>query len=438
MRKAIVALAGLVAAAVALTTVPAVRDEIQWQWVSYEDRSAGYQSYLQAWPAGQHADAARARLDDLAWRSADLTSTVAAYQTYIEKHPQGRHVGTAQARLDGQGWAIAERANTIKAYQTYIAAYPQGRFTEQARGQAAALRSNEALYEGALQTGREDSLVAFLDDYPGHVSEAAAREALREIRDGLDIVDLLNDGKIEVQAQGNGISNVFVRLRRLVPRPLTVRIPVGSYFVSANPSAQNMVTTAEKKLRLVGSDWQSVVADAACANRPKRVPKDGDTFSVQRSPHQAELARLMPVLDKARVDYKTRQAAVWIVTDNATYNELGVLIASRSGFGGSRIIKEKEAAQAVRICHQAGIDVNEKAIQKDYRRIISALEAGDLKSWLEGMAAIGERKERDRDIARATKAIEKNPSDGQAYTDRGAALYLQGGGTTVPSPISPS
>jgi len=93
----------------------------------------------------------------------------------------------------------------------------------------------------------------------------------------------------------------------------------------------------------------------------------------------------MPILDKARVPYAVRQAAVWIVTDNASYGGLGILV-SRSQFqmfGGTRQINEYESARAMKICDEAGIDVKRKAIWRDRQRILSGLKDEKLKKWLE-------------------------------------------------------
>ncbi len=234
-----------------------------------------------------------------------------------------------------------------------------------------------------MKTGTEASLKRFLEDFPGHQKESVAQQAIKDITEGRDIVDLLKEKKIEVKASGSGITEVSVRIRKLVPYSLTVRIPVGSLFVPANASAQNMVTTTESKVRLTSNEWSFVSPDAACANRPKDIPGGSDTFTVNRSPKQAELARLMPVLNQARVDTETRQAAVWIVTDNADYNDLGILVASQFGFGGRRVINEQETARAMKICAEAGIDIKKKAIWRDRKRLISALKDTELKSWLE-------------------------------------------------------
>jgi hypothetical protein len=246
------------------------------------------------------------------------------------------------------------------------------------------LRANQQPYEAALQKGTETALKDFLRDFPGHVREADARQALQDITEGRDMVDLISEKKIEVETHGSGIQNVNLRIRKLVPYPLTVRIPVGTFFVSANAEAQNMVTTGESTVQLADGDWQEASAETACANRPKDIPGGEDTFGVQRSPHQAELTRLMPVLEKAGVDYAIRQAAVWIVTDDADYSDLGILVESYTGFGGSRVIGESQAARAMKICAEAGIDITQKAIWQDREQIQEGLDKQDaLRAWLE-------------------------------------------------------
>jgi hypothetical protein len=384
MKKAIgVTIGLLVVAALALAIIPTTRDEIHWRWASHKDETASYEAYTKTWPDGRHAAEAQLRYDEHGWADARTANTVQGFEGYVQLHGKGKHVAEAKDNIESLHWQEATNANTVRSYRAYASAHPQGRFAQEADTKAAALRSHQAPYDAALRTGTEASLKAFLSDYPGHINEAAAQQALKDITEGRDIVDLLREKKIEIQAQGSGIERVSVRIRRLVPYPLTVRIPVGSFFVSSNPSAQDMVTTAESKVQLTSQEWLSVSPDAACANRPRDIPGSGDTFSVQRSPQQAELAKLMPVLDMARVDTETRQAAVWIVTDNADYSDLGILVASQFGFGGSRVINEQETARAMRICDEAGIDITRKAIWRDRQRVISGLKEGDLKAWLQ-------------------------------------------------------
>jgi hypothetical protein len=344
MKKLLLTLLGLGLAAVAL--VPATRDEIQWRWTSQSSEPSRYESYLKAWPDGRHAAEARDTIDSLHWRA-------------------------------------AESAGTVRSYAAYASAHPRGRFGQQAETKMTALRADPAPFDAALRSASEKSLTDFVTNYPGHRREAEAQQALRDITVGQDVVDLLDKKAIELRAIGNGIETVSVRIRRLVPYPVAVRIPVGTFFVSSNPAAQNMVTTAASKVQLTTTEWLTTIVNAACANRPKDIPRGKDTFTVQRSPSRAELAKLMPALDRAQVDKKTRQAAVWIATDNADYGDLGVLVASRYGLGGSRVINELETARAMKIFADAGIDITRKAIWQDRQRIIDGLKDADLKTWLQ-------------------------------------------------------
>jgi hypothetical protein len=193
-----------------------------------------------------------------------------------------------------------------------------------------------------------------------------------------DIVDLLETGAIEVTPQGSGIRTVSLRIRRLTARPVTVHVPVGTFFVARNARSQNMVATAAATRTLATNDWVTVSIPVACANRPRNIPRSGDAFTIERSPRQNELAQLMPLLDQAKVSYDIRQAAVWIVTDNATFSAMGILVR-----GGARVIGADDAARAMQLYAAAGFDIKARAIWHDRRRIANDLPAGALKRWLQ-------------------------------------------------------
>jgi hypothetical protein len=155
---------------------------------------------------------------------------------------------------------------------------------------------------------------------------------------------------IEVEPARSGIESVAVKVRRLVPYGVTVKVPVGTFFVSEKPSTQNMVATSECEETLTTDEWTTLSVPAACANHSRDVPGFTDRFTVQHSAHSLDLVRLMPVLDGAQVSYGVRQAAVWIVTDNVNYANLGRLVrrASWMPTGGSPVIRHYEAAEAMK------------------------------------------------------------------------------------------
>jgi outer membrane protein assembly factor BamD (BamD/ComL family) len=374
----------LAVAAIAIASIPTAREEIHWLWAAHKDKTSSYESYVRTWPNGRHYNDAQTRYDEHGWSDAQAVNTTKGFERYIQFHGDGKHTEEARDKIESLNWQEAETTNNIKGFERYIQFHGEGKHVSEAKNKIKALRNDQAIYTAAFREGTKSSLKKFLDDFPGHVKQDAAQQALKEITEGRDIVDLIKEKKIEIKTQGSGIQSVRVGVRRLVPYPLTVRIPVGSYFISANASSQNMVTTEESRIRLESSEWEYVSPDAACANRPRDIPSSDDSFTVQRSPHQKELAKLMPILEKEGASYAVRQAAVWIVTDDADYYDLGTLVSQSQfeAFGGSRVINENEAARAMIILDKAGININQKSIWQDREIIMSGLEDDDLKKWL--------------------------------------------------------
>jgi hypothetical protein len=216
--------------------------------------------------------------------------------------------------------------------------------------------------------------------------ESNGTEEPTEEPKGQHIVDLVEQGKVEAKSTGSGIESVSLEIRRLVEEVLKAVIPAGTFFVSGG-STQDMVTTAEEEVVLSDDEWVSTVLDVACANLELDVPDSDVTFDIQRAPQEEELQMLMPVLRDAGVAYEVRQAAVWIVTDNADYEDLGTLVSGSWPGPQLRLIHEAEAAQAMRIVDEAGIDITGKAIWRDRDIVLQGLEDESLKNWLQQRAS---------------------------------------------------
>lgn len=400
---------------------PGVREEIVWLSTTWGDEASDYQQYLSSYPTGRHVQDARSRhdqrsweeaieantvraftryleehpqgansaeaqgrIEERRWETAQATDSVAAYEEYVENHPQGRHGVEASRRLEGLQWEAARASKTITAVEEYLGKYPEGLFADEARAQIATLRVDDRPFQAALERGTEQALKQFLGNYPGHRRALEATSAIEDVN-GRDIVDLVREDKIEVETKGSGIDDLSLRLRRMTRHPITVRIPVGTFFAARAAGTQNMVATSSHTITLRDGEWVDFLVEVACANRPRGIPDSGDTFVIQRSPSQRELQKLMPNLEQANAGMAVRQAAVWIVTDDADYSDLGDLVR-RSAFqlyGGTRIIREREAAKAMRICSEAGIDIRRKAIWRDREQILKGLEDDGLREWLQ-------------------------------------------------------
>lgn len=399
---------------------PGIRDELQWKWASHNDRALDYAGYLKSWPGGRHAGEANTFYDERSWSDAKKINTIQSLKNYQADHPQGKYISQAENGIENLYWQQAKKANTIQvfktylqdyprgeyvspaidmienlrwqdsqknntiiSYQRYLIAYPSGRYISKTKQKISSLIKDDKPYLAAQKTGTPQAYKTFLVQFPGHKYGKKAQSALIDMK-GRDIVDLLNQGKIQANISGEGIESVSVKLRRLVKHNVTVRIPVGTFFI-CHGAAQNMVGTCEETVVLDNNDSQTISISAACANRTRDIPNSDKRFDVQRSPYDMELQKLMPVLRKAEVNSLVQQAAVWIVTDNASYADLGTLI--RRGqfdlYGGTRVINEYEAAMAMKICDKAGINITQKAIWWDRDRIIKGLSDKDLKRWLQ-------------------------------------------------------
>jgi hypothetical protein len=368
-------------------------DALHWQQATAADTVEAFELYLQLHGEGRHAAEAHDHIDALHWQQATATNTVEGFEHYLRLHPEGKHAAQARDNIDSRHWQEAVTAHTIRSYQDYCRVLPQGQHVQEAGSRAAALKTDRTPFAAAMKTATVASLQQFLEDFPGHQEEGSIRQAIKDLSEERDLVSLFEEGKIDVVALGGGIRKMSVRMCRLVPHPLAVRIPVGTFFVAVDPSVQNMVTTAEETVQLTSDRWQSVSPSVACANRSRKIPADGDSFAVRRSPWEWQLAQLMPVLAQANVSADVRQAAVWIVTDDATYKDLGSLVVSSWGGpgGGTRAITAYDAARAMKICDEAGIGITYKAIWNDRDTIISQLKSLEstltnckpLRQWLE-------------------------------------------------------
>ena len=174
---------------------------------------------------------------------------------------------------------------------------------------------------------------------------------------------MIEDGKIKVEAEGSGISSLQLKIEPTVDLNIDVSIPAGTFFPANKGSTQNMISTKGITVKLEVEPGLDIEVDVpvACTNMHKAVPESSDVFEIERSSNNPELMKLLPVLESEDANYPVKQAAIWIVTDNADYGDLGTLTCEN----GERVISGSEASEAMRLIPKAGIDITNKAIWKD-------------------------------------------------------------------------
>ena len=396
-------------------------DQLEWQEASASASISVLESYLAGHPDSPHAAAAQARLEDRLWEQAVAASTLPALKTYLARFPRGgrhaaeagrlqeelvwreardadspallqaylktylsgAHVAEAGTLLEGIAWRQAETGATIQSFQTYLTAYPAGRFAAKTQEQLTALKKDNAPFDKAVADGSPEALQAFLQNYPGHARTAEGITLLNQQKNGVSLAELVRTRKVQVEARGDGITNANLQVQRLEPRTLRVNIPAGTFLISANPAAQNMVVLKGTQVVLDTDAPTELSLPVACANRPRAIPGGKDTFSVESLPPGSALTAVLPLLEKAGANYPTTQAAVWILTDDASYADLGSLV-TRSSISGtpSRVIDATDAVQAMKFCLEAGLCLRDRKIWQDRKRLAAEIKNETLKAWL--------------------------------------------------------
>lgn len=337
MKKLAVA-AGILS--IGMLLVPRVRDELSWQSARFQGDSEALGAYVAAWPEGAH-------------------------------HEEARYV------LDEERWIEARELDTVRALEEYLAVPRTDDLEKRANERIDELREDDSPFDQALAAFSGTALERFLRDFPGHRREAEASEILEELRRGEPISELLEQDAIAVTWTGIGIESMAVTIENLSEQGLSVALPAGSYLIADDQSVQNMVVTRSRLLLVPAGETVTATVAVACANRARKVPSTEDHFTLDRA-HASALAQLAPILDEERTPYPTLQAAVWIITDNATWEQMGVLTQ-----GIARVIRPENAVEALRSCDRAGIPIEEKWIWEQRLMLLGRLEAGPLSQWLE-------------------------------------------------------
>jgi len=190
-----------------------------------------------------------------------------------------------------------------------------------------------------------------------------------------ELVSLLADKVVQAEVIGRDITCVELKLRSLVDRSVNVVVPAGTFFAAAKSSTQNMIAVEEMTANLEPNGSVAVTIPAVCASLHREIPGEDDSFRITLAPSD-ELKKVALRLEAE--EYPVRQAAVWIISDNASYDDLGIL----KHLGGDRVIREEEAAKALLVLRDAGIDIKSKRIWRDKQEILRGLKNEALKEAL--------------------------------------------------------
>jgi len=202
---------------------------------------------------------------------------------------------------------------------------------------------------------------------------------------GQHMVDLIEQGKITFRITSGAINELGLEIKNSTGEPLQVDIPAGTFFVNDDPASQNMIVRHPASVFVEANRRGDVLLEAACANIHRTEPTRDNKFTVRRAADTPDLFKLIVALNANAVDYPVEQAAVWIITDDATFDDLGMLVEG-SRFGKS-IINEKETLSAMMLVDKNVNAIREYAIWGDRYKFITSLDDRDLSTWLSDQLA---------------------------------------------------
>ena len=159
-----------------------------------------------------------------------------------------------------------------------------------------------------------------------------------------DLLSLIESGDVTVTMSSSGIQEGKIVVKNETDRRIAVRISPGTYMRASGSGYQNMLVTEPVSDILLADTTRTFVVSTCCMNMHRSIPTDKDDFSLDITDNET-LQALAGYFHKNETTYSVRQAAVWIVTDGASYSDCGTLVNS----AGTRVIRQSDYDKAKEI-----------------------------------------------------------------------------------------
>jgi len=98
-----------------------------------DDTAEAYAQFLEQYPDGVNASAARERLDQIDWEAAKADNSAGAYEEYLSQHPDGRYVTKAELAAPKQAWFEADMSDDPAIVEAFLTKYGAGAYGKKAR-----------------------------------------------------------------------------------------------------------------------------------------------------------------------------------------------------------------------------------------------------------------------------------------------------------------
>lgn len=110
---------------------------------------------------------------------------------------------------------------------------------------------------------------------------------------------------------------------------LKVAILPGTYLLAGSSAYQNLLVTNRVSGDIAPGGKKAFKVNTCCMNIHRDIPSSNKNYTISMTTNQ-KLIKLAEYFNSNSTSYAVRQAAVWIITDNASYNDCGILVLAGS------------------------------------------------------------------------------------------------------------
>ena len=144
--------------------------------------------------------------------------------------------------------------------------------------------------------------------------------------------DAIFNGELDYIPVANGIDSFTIEVYNNSDSIMEVDCsdepPVGIYLYNKSGACQNMLITnidVDDSYIMDPGDVIYVTADTACMNLHRDIPSSNEKYSLKLLDSKSPLIKLAELFAAGDYSYDVRQAAVWIITDKASFSDTQIL-----------------------------------------------------------------------------------------------------------------
>ena len=177
------------------------------------------------------------------------------------------------------------------------------------------------------------------------------------------LTETVEKSDVRIKVRPVGIDTFLMDVTNISGEYLLLRcdLEAGYYLRSASGAYQNLLITAMDSDYMDVSDGLIALepdgtgtcgGDCACMNIHRDIPDESCGYALTRL-EDSTLAGLVQLFKEENASYDVRQAAVWIVTDDADEYDVQTLTVSYTDGSSETMINETEYAEALALVERA-------------------------------------------------------------------------------------